>query len=231
MELQLHQAQMGILRHLLLNRQAGFAEMQKQVGLSSDLFNYHLSCLLKSDYLQKSAESYELTIKGKEFANRMDTERSVIEKQAKLGVMLIIEKNEAGKKYLLIQKRLKQPYYGFEGFVTGKIGWGEQILTTAERELREETGLTAKLEYHYTIHEHIYLKEDGRLLEDKFFFVVGATQAKGELISLPSGENNWVLREDFFQHEKVYYDEFELLAMYDNGEHGFIEKEYFIEEF
>ena len=161
----------------------------------------------------------------------MDTEKTIIEKQAKLGVMLIIEKEEDGKKYVLVQKRLKEPYYGFQGFVTGKIAWGENILMTAARELEEETGLTAELEFKYIIHELVYLKENGRLLEDKFFFVVNATKPLGELNSLPSGENRWVLCSEFNQQDKLYYDEIEVYDLMKSGKSGFIEKEFLIEEF
>ena len=55
---------------------------------------------------------------------------------------MIIENSE-GK--FLAQQRLKQPFYGFWGRPTGKVGWGETILETAARELMEETGLTADL--------------------------------------------------------------------------------------
>jgi len=231
MDLQLHQVQMKILRHLLLNSTDSFSKMAKESKLSTDHFNYHLACLQKTGYIVKDGDRYKLTRTGKEFANRMDTERTVIERQAKLGALLIITKVEKGKEYLLIQKRLKEPYYGFFGFTTGKVGWGEKILETGARELMEEAGLTAKLEYRFTIHEHVYHKDDGRLLEDKFFFIIKGTDPKGKLISLPSGENSWMSMEEFKKLTKVYYDEFELLELLKKGQKELIEKEFWIEEF
>lgn len=231
MDIQIHNSQMQILKYLLLNKSASFSKLAKASKLSTDHFNYHLGCLMKTDLVKKHNDCYELTISGKEFANRMDTEKTIIEKQAKLGVMLIIEKEEDGKEYVLVQKRLKEPYYGFQGFVTGKIAWGENILMTAARELEEETGLTAELEFKYIIHELVYLKENGRLLEDKFFFIVNATKPLGELKSLPSGENRWVLCSEFNQQDKLYYDEIEVYDLMKSGKSGFIEKEFLIEEF
>ena len=231
MDLQLHQVQMKILRHLLLNSTDSFSKMAKESKLSTDHFNYHLACLQKTGYIVKDGARYKLTRTGKEFANRMDTERTVIERQAKLGALLVISKVLKGKEYLLIQKRLKEPYYGFFGFTTGKVGWGEKILETGARELMEEAGLTAKLEYRFTIHEHVYHKDDGRLLEDKFFFIIKGTNPKGKLLSLPSGENSWILREDFGKLGKIYYDELDLLDLLEKDQKELVEKEYWIEEF
>lgn len=231
MDLQLHQVQMRILKHLLLNKEASFSAISNIIGIKSDHFSYHLTCLQKSKYVEKSGDNYKLTVSGKEFANRMDTERNIIEKQAKLGALLMIEKIEDGKTYFLIQKRLKEPYYGFSGFITGKISWGESIHDTAKRELQEETGLSAKLEHRFIIHEHVYHKEDGRLLEDKFFFIFKGTNPEGELKNFEGGENKWILKSDFLKQDKVYYDEFEILDLVEKNFKGLIEREYFIEEF
>ena len=92
--------------------------------------------------MPKSYGQYELTRRGKEYANRMDTEELVIEKQPKLVVDIGIED---GKGKWLFQERRKQPYSGYWGFPTGKIRWGEAMLEAAVRELMEETGLTATL--------------------------------------------------------------------------------------
>lgn len=54
---------------------------------------------------------------------------------------LLIKK---GKKQYLVQTRLKDPFFGYHGYVTGKIRWGEKILEAAKRELLEETGMTAE---------------------------------------------------------------------------------------
>jgi predicted transcriptional regulator len=231
MDQQLHQVQMGILKFLLLNHSAGFTQIAKPLGITTKHFNYHLSCLLKSGYVIKELNNYQLTIKGKEFANRMDTEKQILEKQAKLDCMMIIEKEVSGVKQLLIQKRCKEPYYGYLGFLTGKISWGEQILETAARELLEETGLCAQLEIRCIFHEQVYLREDKRLLEDKFFFIIKGVNPKGELINLPSGENYWMTKTQLKKQSKVYYDEFELLDICDQGGQKFYEKKFYVDEF
>src|SRR5688500_12536140 len=141
----IHPAQVAILHALLFRPSAGFAELQKASGLSSDHFNFHLKKMIEQKLVKKSADShYTLTISGKEYANRFDTDARVVERQQKVAVLLMVE-NKNGQ--WLNQQRLKQPYFGFWGRPTGKIRYGETILDTAGRELMEETGLTATLEF------------------------------------------------------------------------------------
>jgi len=136
---------MIVLRHLLLRPESSFSELQKLMETESDATNFHIKQLVHAGYITKIARGkYTLTMAGKEYANRMDTDERVIEKQAKVAACLVIRR-EDGKE--LIQQRLKQPYYGYYGRPTGKIRWGETILEGAARELMEETGLTADMAY------------------------------------------------------------------------------------
>lgn len=183
-----HAAQMKILRHLLLSPHAGFAELQKQTALTSDHANFHIKKLVEEGFMAKNADDkYVLTRMGKEYANRMDTDDNVIEKQPKLSVALIIE-NDEGK--YLAQQRLKQPYFGFWGRPTGKIRWGETMLEAAERELLEETGLVADLSVAGFYHKMDYDKETGDLLEDKVFVLIYGTSPRGDLIIDDEGHHN-----------------------------------------
>jgi len=131
---------------------------------------------------------------------------------------------------LLIQKRLKEPYYGYLGFLTGKVRFGETIIQTAERELKEESGLSAKFKLRYILHEHVYSKE-GDLLEDKIFFVTGAENIKGTLINTKDGENSWMDEKAYLQMKDKYYDEEEILNWFKNPKEFFIEKAYIIDQF
>ena len=144
-EVKIHDAQTSILRELLFHPKANFAKLQKGTGLSSDHFNFHIQKLVELKLVEKvSRGSYALTPRGKEHANKLDTDNNTIERQPKVAVILAVErKNSKGQKEYLFQERLKHPYFGFWGFATGKIRWGETIVQTAERELMEETGLTA----------------------------------------------------------------------------------------
>lgn len=164
-----HQAQMRILRALLMGIGKSFSELQKASALTSDHANFHIKKLIEAgfvEHISKEYGRYQLTRTGKEYANRMDTDDNTIEKQPKLSIVILLLNNE-GKK--LCQERLKQPYFGYWSHPTGKIRWGEEVLQAAARELMEETGLTATLTVrgieHRIDHDHA-----GNLLEDKYFF-------------------------------------------------------------
>jgi 8-oxo-dGTP pyrophosphatase MutT (NUDIX family) len=197
---------MLILRELLFKPNSRFTDLNIK-GLSSDHFSYHINTLIEEGLVSKNESKYSLSIKGKEFANTMDTDEAVIEKQPKIAVILIPFKIEEGKKILLLQQRLKEPYYGYNGFLTGKIRFGEKIKETALRELQEETGLSSSdIHIKAIVHDHVIL-ENGDLVEDKLFFITTATNLSGELISTQNGKNYWATEEEFFKLEKKYYNE------------------------
>ena len=198
---------MLILRELLFKPNSTFTKLNIQ-GLSSDHFSYHINTLIKDEYVEKKNSKYSLTPKGKEYANQMDTDEALIEKQPKIAVIIVGIKEENGIKKLLIQERTKEPYYGYRGFITGKIRFGEKVLETAKRELLEETGLIAE-EWHIKtiVHNHVVLEESGDLVEDKMFYVITAVNPIGKVINTESGKNYWVTEEEFINLDKKYYDE------------------------
>lgn len=220
-----HAAQMKILRHLLLSPSAGFAELQKQTELTSDHANFHIKKLLEVGYIEKNADDkYTLTRTGKEYSNRMDTDDNVIEKQPKISVALIIE-NDKGE--FLAQQRLKQPYYGFWGRPTGKIRWGETMLEAAERELMEETGLTADLSVAGFYHKMDYEKETGDLLEDKIFVLIYGTNPKGQLIVDDEGHHNeWLTDNELHERGKYFQSVPEITAIAKKNSANFMEHKY-----
>ncbi|HWZ65222.1 MAG TPA: NUDIX domain-containing protein [Patescibacteria group bacterium] len=199
---QLHQAHVAILRVLLFSPVARFAELQKASELTSDHFNFYLKQLSDEEYIGKNQDgAYRLTFKGKEFANRFDTDERKVERQPKVAVCLMIRHD--GKQ--LVQQRLKQPYYGYWGRPTGKIRWGETILEAAARELAEETGLEADLQYEALYHKMDYNEQTSEMLEDKIFFVIGGTNPRGKLIEdFEGGHNAWMTQEEYANQEKTF---------------------------
>jgi len=220
-----HEAQMKILRHLLLSENAGFAELQKSTGLMSDHFNFHIKKLVDEGYVQKTDDAYSLTRVGKEYSNRMDTDEKVIEKQPKISVVLVIE-HEDGR--LLRQERLKQPFFGFWGFATGKVRWGETMLEAAARELEEETGLTATLRGAGLFHKMDYDKESGDFLEDKYFLVIHGTNPKGELaVDMEGHHNEWLTDEEILAKGKLFESIVEISELTRKPEYFFHEQKYY----
>jgi 8-oxo-dGTP pyrophosphatase MutT (NUDIX family) len=187
----MHPAQVAILHALLFRPSATFAELQKASALTSDHFTFHLKQMAEQGLVEKvAAKRYVLTAAGKEYANRFDTDARTIERQPKVSALLAIKNHE--NKWLC-QQRLKQPYYGFWGRPSGKIRYGETVLECAARELLEETGLTADLQFQGIYHKMDYNQQTGELLEDKIFFTVVGANPRGELQELfEGGRNAWL---------------------------------------
>lgn len=226
-----HAAQVAILRHLLFKPQASFAQLQKEAHLTSDHFNFHVKKLVDEGYVEKQDKSYRLTHKGKEYANRMDTDENEIEKQPKVSVAITLERqNIKGEREFLFQQRKKNPYYDFWGRVGGKIRWGESILEAAKRELKEETGLEAEFEQRLLYHKRDFNKGTGKLLEDKIFFCVYATEYTGEFIEeFEGGVNKWMTVEEFHQKPKRFTSVDEFMELMEKGE-PFAEREFYYDE-
>lgn len=201
-EARAHTTQMEILNHLLHAEAATFSELQKSTDLSSDYVNFHLKALISANFIQKDDNRYSLTIVGKEYANRMDTDEKVIEKQPKLSVVLVVV-NNSGE--LLAQQRLKQPYFGYWGRPTGKIRWGETMQEAAARELSEEAGLSADWEIKGLYHKMDFNAGTDDILEDKFFVLAYGTNPQGNLITeFDGGKNAWMADDELVRQDKVF---------------------------
>jgi ADP-ribose pyrophosphatase YjhB (NUDIX family) len=205
-EVSIHDAQTSILRELLFHPNAGYAKLQKPTGLTSDHFSFHIARLVDLGLVEKLSKGlYTLTPRGKEYANRLDTDNNTVERQPKVAVILAIERSVSGKTQFLFQERLKNPYFGFWGLPSGKVRWGETITETAMRESLEETGLTADWLVAGVYHETVLQKETKELLEDKVFFVVHGTNPNGESIeSFEGGRNRWMTFEEAFAKDKKF---------------------------
>lgn len=205
-EAKIHPAQTTILRELLFHPSAGFAELQKPTGLDSDHFKFHIMRLVELGYVQRTQpKKYGLTASGKEYASRLDTDENVIEKQPKSSVILVAVRGDKNDPEILVQQRLKQPFYGFWCRAGGKIRWGETVVQAAERELMEEMGLTADIEIKGVYHKLDKRNEDGKLLEDKLFYMAVCTKIQGKLIAeFEGGKNAWRKASDLQKETKIF---------------------------
>ena len=226
LDVKIHEAQTSILRELLFVRDSGYADLQKPTGLTSDHFNFHISRLVELGLVEKVGRGrYRLTTKGKEYANKLDTDNKTIERQPKVAVLLAVERQRGNEPEYLFQERTKNPYFGYWGFPTGKVRWGETILQTAERELEEETGLVADYEILGLYHEHTFTSAEDEPIEDKLFFVVHCRNPHGKLIErFEGGLNQWLTAEEI-RAKELKYTSFETeLKMITENRGGFIEE-------
>lgn len=213
-----HTTQIAILRHLLFTTEAGFAELQKESDLTSDHFNFHIKKLVESGYVEKTATGYRLSVLGKEYANRLDTDENEIEKQPKVSVVVVLERQRGDRREFIAQQRLKQPYFGFWGRLGGKIRWGESFEEAAKRELQEETGLDADFTFKMIFRKRDYKKATGELLEDKVFVIMYANEYSGKLIvDFEGGHNEWLTQEEFMAKEKTFESARDFINLIDQG--------------
>lgn len=213
-----HTVQTSILRALLFVPHATFAELQKTTSLSSDHFTFHIKKLIAAGLVEKTDDGYTLTPRGKEYANRMDTDENEIEKQPKVSVALIVERHNGDQREFIVQQRLKQPYYGFYGRLGGKVRWGESFEEAAARELEEETGLIGAFTFSHIFHKRDYRKSDGNLLEDKIFVIMHCDNASGEMMKeFEGGKNFWMTQEELIAQDKIFESARDFVKLYDQG--------------
>ncbi len=215
MEPHIHDVQIQILRQLLFTPNSRFSDLNK-LELPNDHFTFHLKRLVQEELVNKIEGKYSLTDKGKEFANRMDTDSLKLEKQAKLAIALHPVRIKDGVTEYLVHKRLKEPFYGWSGSISGKIRWGETPIDCAKRELLEETGLGGKFNLKGIVHYH-HIHQDGRFLEDKYFWVFRIENTTGELKEkIEEGENSWMTEQAYRKLENTFAS-FEELTDVING--------------
>ena len=167
--------------------------------------------MIDTGFIEKKGPLYLLTNSGKEYANRMDTDITKILTQAKIGVIIIPFRGPKSKREFLIYTRLKQPFYGCQGFMSGKIRLGEQISASAKRELKEETNLMGEPQIVALKHYRVFDKNTEDLVEDKFLFYCKVENPVGKLIPDKEGKYEWVKRKDLRSYVTNHFESFDVL--------------------
>ncbi len=230
MEIKIHDFQMSILKELLFKPEARFRDLKK-VDVTNDHFTFHINHLIKEELVIKKDGRYSLSDKGKEFANRIDTNALKIERQAKVAIALHAVRKVKGTTEYLVHLRLKEPFYGWCGSHTGKIRWGENPIDCAKREFLEETGLTGDFSHKGIVH-YLHFHKDARLLEDKYFWVYKIENTKGELKeSVPEGKNLWLTEKEFRKLKNVFAFLDEILEVIDNKKFIYLDRVRFVETY
>ena len=200
----LHPAQMKIVAKLATLPTARFSVLTRSIDLSSDHANFQIKKLVSLglvEHVPKTYGEYRLTHKGKQYANQLSPDDMGPQKQAKLSVVLwVIDEDRR----LLRQRRLKHPYYGYWTRPTGKIRVGESVLAASKRKLRDETGLEADLRI-IGVEHRIDKSDDGKLLDDKYLFIVEGTHPRGELRAKTDvAENFWLTQIEYADKTKRF---------------------------
>ena len=230
MDIKIHEFQISILRELLFKPEARFRDLKK-VDVTNDHFTFHINHLIKEGLIIKQNGRYSLTDQGKEFANRMDTDALKLERQAKLAIAIHAVRKNKGTTEYLVHRRLKEPFYGWYGSHSGKVRWGENPLDCAQREFLEETGLAGKFTLKGIVHYHHFHK-DGRLLEDKYFWVFRVEDTKGIFKEkVQEGENIWMTEKEYRKLKNVFATFDEMLDVIINKKLVYIDRTKFVENY
>lgn len=226
-KIDLHGTQVKILEVLLFKPKAKFTELNKD-KLPTDQFSFHVREMVKNNLIEKDQDGlYGLTLVGREFVGRYDTKTMSYEKQPKSCVVIIAKDGEK----ILTQQRLKSPYYGYYGYISGKIKHGEKLMEAAERELMEETGLSGKLRLAGIEHKMDYGEED-KILEDKFFYLIEATDLSGKLKEdFKEGKNVWMTKKEIGSLKETFDDMFIILDIVGRDEISFEERQFVVKGF
>ncbi len=227
----MHQIQANILKKLLKHKKLRFSELNTD-GLTTDHFNYHIQQLVSNAYVLKQDTTYELTQKGKIHANRLTVEnKDLVGSHLIVLLIVCVRENKNGEDEYLFCKRLKDPFYGFYDFVSGKVHVGQDLMPTAHKMLQEKTGITAKLRIVGMQHKSDFDNMD-KLLEDKFMFILRGDECTGELIGQSSySQNEWLTESDLLQKAPTFKNISLFIKMAKNKEFMFDESKYLNEVF
>jgi len=166
--------------------EARFSDLSDKT-VESNAFSYHLKKMEQEGLIEKCDEVYRLTPEGRKASAFIEGDSG---ERAELPTPVVVVVVKDGDK-ILAQKRLKQPFFGYHGFISGKVNFGFNILECAKRDLLEETDLEAELEFRGIGMSKTV--EDDNLLFHHFFYFVLATNPKGKLKEKThKAENFWV---------------------------------------
>lgn len=233
-----HDIQLKILQKLLFSKTLRYSEMKPDKEMENNQFQFHLNHLMNNNYVQKIDNKYSLTGIGKEYANRIDDVLPKIEKQAKISAWVAATRKRNEKTQYLIYTRLKHPFFGCQGFISGKIRFGESVIEAAKRELKEETNLSAsKIDVVALVHFRVYEKDTQNLVEDKFMNLCLAENPKGKVMSNSEGKHKWVGEDELEEYLTNPFEEKDKIMKYVsylkkyNGRPIFVEVEHFTDKF
>lgn len=198
----IHPIQSKIIVFLGTNLKGKFSDINLD-NVPSDNFSFHVRQLIKAGLIQKNiSNEYILTDEGKRLFLILDNEESRAVPQPKLSVLVVLK--DRGK--LLVQKRLKQPFYGFYELPTQRVMWGESIMKTAADLMRSEVGISIQSSFRGLLHK-IEKSEEANVNDDKYYAVLEVTSWKGKIKdSFKFGVNTWMTPVELIKEEKSHFD-------------------------
>lgn len=214
----MHLIQIEILRKLLFSKKLHYSEI-KEEEMEGSLFTFHLKRLMQKGFVEKTADTYKLTERGKEFANQVDDQGIREKKLPKTTTVLCCVKNIDGENEYLLYRRKKNPFFDCQGFPTRKVWFGEKLEDIAKDGLHEETGLIGEPQL-FAIRHYLVYSTTGKLLEDKVMYAFRFLNPKGILKGCNQGIYEWVkesgLKKYMDNPQEEFWEIFKLLINFEN---------------
>lgn len=188
-----HHIQRDILYKLVTSPSAKFGELRPK-NIDSNIFTYHLHQLITQKLVLKRPDgSYGLTAAGKAVGTTLDFSAQELLEQAH-SVLLIVARNDKGE--WLLRRRLAHPVYGKLGFVHSEPHAHETLEQSANRGLKNRTGLTA--DYQPIGAGYVKIYKDDALESFTHFTALEASNFKGKFLEkVGNGQNLWLAEPDF----------------------------------
>ncbi len=177
----MNHTQAEILNKLRYRSFMSYNELWAKQG-DSARFAYHLKQLEAKGFIAKTPKGYKLTTDGVKYADYLSLPTA-----QPLTVVVIVPKKE---NKVLVMKRKKYPFKGYQEFCASKIKKQETIFEAAQQRMQEKMGITANLIYKGI--EFLQTKEDGEMIMHHHLHIFLAENVQGEP---KSGE--WVDIENF----------------------------------
>jgi ADP-ribose pyrophosphatase YjhB (NUDIX family) len=192
-----HPLQKSIVLKLIHSPSATFSNLLGDEK-DSNKFSYHLTKLESGGIIKKVDSRYSLSDEGKRLSSFIEGDTGSKALFPTFAHVTIAQDGDL----ILAQKRLKEPFYGYWGLISGKINFGFNVEECALRDIEEETGLTASKGELIGINQ-AKTYDDGKLLHHHIMFYVRLSGIKGDLREKThKGENAWMTVEEFKQKER-----------------------------
>ncbi len=145
-----------IFELFLRSKRLRFSDIEKAIGIKTNVLAYHLNNMIKEGMLQKEDEDYQLSTHGEKLLPFFAHVTQKLTGGCLPVVLSAIIKNDK----ILFIKRNKRPYQGYWGVPGGKLHLEESIEECALREVKEETGLDCTFSHIAAIvHERVKEKD------------------------------------------------------------------------
>ena len=193
-----HQTRKDILLKLIHQPKASFNELWDKQG-ESNAFAYHLNKLVDEGVVLKEDGMYSLSADGRSLVTEIEGDTGS-KTRFPTPTVVIVARDKQGR--VLAQKRLKEPFFGYWGFPSGKLNFGWNPKERAVRDLNEETGLQAGSVVLRCI-EHVKTFEGEALLHHHIMYIFEAFGCEGELVTQThKASHEWLSVDEYLEKKR-----------------------------